>query len=145
MTVDDCVFCSVLRGDIPGERVQEDEHTIAVMDINPFTRGHAVVFPRRHARGLLDVEEEELARSFAAARRLARTARERLGCDGINLLTNTERAAWQSIFHFHVHVIPRYAGDPLRLPIEPRGADPEELKAVAQELRGGLTRRAGGC
>ena len=135
MTVDDCIFCSVLRGDIPGERVQEDDHTVAVMDIMPFTRGHAVVFPRRHARGLLEVDDEDLARTFAAARRLARTARERLGCDGINILANTERAAWQSIFHFHVHVIPRYRGDPLRLPVEPERADPEELRAVADELR----------
>jgi histidine triad (HIT) family protein len=133
---DGCVFCLVLSGDIPSERVQEDEHTLAVMDINPFTRGHAVVFPKRHVRGLYDVDEEELARTFSAARRLALAVRDRLGATGVNLLNNNERAAWQSIFHFHVHVIPRYDGDPMRLPVEPRPADPQTLQAVAQELRG---------
>ncbi len=133
---DDCVFCMVLAGDIPGERVHEDEHAVAVMDINPFSRGHVVVFPRRHARGLYDVEEPELARTFSAARRVATIVRDRLGADGVNLLNNTERAAWQSIFHFHVHVIPRYHGDPLQLPIQPRRARPEDLAEVARELRG---------
>jgi histidine triad (HIT) family protein len=132
-----CIFCSVVAGDIAGERVQEDEHTVAVLDVNPFTRGHAVVIPRRHVRWLYDVDDEELARTFSAARRLALTIRERLGADGVNLLTNTERPAWQSIFHFHVHVIPRYEGDPLRLPIEPRPADPDELRSVGGELRAG--------
>ena len=137
MSDEPCVFCMVLSGDIPSERVQEDEHTLAVMDINPFTRGHAVVFPKRHVRGLYDVEDAELERTMAAARRLALAARDRLGAAGVNLLVNTERAAWQSIFHFHVHVIPRYEGDPMRLPVEPRPADPDELRTVAGELRGG--------
>ncbi len=132
----ECIFCMVLSGDIPAERIREDEHTVAVMDINPFSRGHAVVFPRRHVRGLYDVGEEDLARTFSAARQVAAMVRDRLGADGVNLLANAERAAWQSIFHFHVHVIPRYDGDPLQLPIRPRRAAPEDLAAVAQELRG---------
>ncbi len=131
----DCVFCMVLSGDIPAEAVHEDAHTLAVMDINPFSRGHAVVFPRRHVRGLYEVGDEELARTCSVARRLAIMARDRLGADGVNLLNNTERAAWQSIFHFHLHVIPRYDGDPLQLPIQPRRAQSEELAAVAQRLR----------
>lgn len=132
-----CVFCAVLDGRIPGEWVQEDEHSVAVMDINPFTRGHAVVFPRSHVRGLLDIDDALLAACMAAARRLALTMRERLGSAGVNLLVNTEPAAWQSVFHFHVHVIPRYVGDPLRLPIEPTPAEPSSLRAVADELRAG--------
>jgi histidine triad (HIT) family protein len=132
-----CVFCMVVSGDIPGERVHEDERTLAVTDINPFTRGHAVVFPRAHVRGLYEVDEEVMARTFSVARLVATMARDRLGADGVNLLSNTERAAWQSIFHFHVHVIPRYEGDPLKLPIQPRRAKPEELAEVAQQLRTG--------
>lgn len=133
---DDCVFCSILAGDMPGEVVQEDEHTVAFMDINPWTRGHAVVIPRRHSRNLFDIDDEDLWRTTMAARRLALTMRERLGCDGINLLNAAEPVAWQTIWHFHLHVIPRYVDDPLELPTRPQRAEPEVLAEVARELRG---------
>ena len=131
----DCIFCKIVAGEIPGQKVQEDEHTIAFMDLNPWTRGHALVIPRRHSRNLYDVPEDDLAHTAAAAKRLAVRMRDRLGCDGINLLNSAEPAAWQTIFHFHVHVIPRYADDPLQLPTRPERADPGELEKVAQELR----------
>jgi histidine triad (HIT) family protein len=132
---EECVFCQILAGELPGEAVQEDEHTVALMDINPWTRGHAVVVPRRHSRNLYDIPEEDLARVGAAARRLAERMRDRLGCDGVNLLNSCEAAAWQTIFHFHMHVIPRYEDDPLELPTRPRRADPDDLAAVAERLR----------
>jgi histidine triad (HIT) family protein len=133
---DDCIFCKVLEGEIPAQIVDEDEHTVALLDINPWTRGHAVVIPRRHARDLLEISDGELANVASAAKRLAARMRERLGCDGINLLNSTGQAAWQTIFHFHVHVIPRYEDDPLQLPTRPERADDDELAAVAGELRG---------
>jgi histidine triad (HIT) family protein len=105
------------------------------MDINPWTRGHALVIPRNHSRDLLDVPDEDLARTMAAAKRLAGRMTERLGADGVNLLNACGSAAWQTVFHFHVHVIPRYEDDPLQLPIRPRQADEEELAKVAGELR----------
>ncbi len=135
MASEDCVFCSILAGDMPGEIADEDEHTVAFMDINPWTRGHAVVIPRKHVVNLYEIEEADLARTASAAKRLARRMKERLRCDGVNLLNSTERAAWQSVFHFHIHVIPRYEGDPLQLPTRPRQADPEELASLAAELR----------
>jgi histidine triad (HIT) family protein len=133
---DDCIFCQILAGDLPAEFVDEDEHTVAFMDINPWTRGHAVVIPRRHSRDLYEIGEEDLSLTLAAAKRLSLAARNRLGCDGVNLLNSCGAAAWQTIWHFHVHVIPRYEDDPLELPTRPRQADPEELAAVAAELRG---------
>ncbi len=133
---DDCVFCSILAGDMPGEVIQEDEHTVAFMDINPWTRGHAVVIPRRHSRNLFDIDDEDLGRTTMAARRLALTMRERLDCDGVNLLNAAEPVAWQTIWHFHLHVIPRYADDPLELPTRPERAEPKVLAEVARELRG---------
>ena len=133
---EDCIFCAIASGEGPGEIVQEDERTVAFMDINPWTRGHALVIPREHSRNLYEIGDEELGATMSAAGRLARTMRERLGCDGVNLLNSTEPAAWQTVFHFHVHVIPRYEGDPLRLPAGPQRADPEELGRVAAELRG---------
>jgi histidine triad (HIT) family protein len=133
----DCIFCKIVAGELPAQIVDEDERTIAFMDIAPATRGHALVIPREHARDLLEVSPEDLQATAAAAQRLACRASERLGADGINLLNSCGAAAWQTVFHFHVHVIPRYEDDPLRLPWIPSSGDPEEIAAAAQELNGG--------
>ncbi len=132
----DCIFCKILAGQLPGEVVQEDEHTVAFMDINPWTRGHAVVIPRRHSRNLYEIEDEDLERTVVAAKRLALRMRDRLGCDGVNLLNSCEPAAWQTIFHLHVHVIPRYDDDPLELPWRPSPGNQNEIRATATELVG---------
>jgi histidine triad (HIT) family protein len=131
----DCLFCKIVSGEIPGEMVDQDERTVAFMDINPATRGHALVVPRRHARDLLEIGVEDLEATIVAAQRLARRAHERLGADGVNLLNSCGQAAWQTVYHFHIHVIPRYEGDPLRLPWAPAEGDPEEIAAAAQALR----------
>jgi histidine triad (HIT) family protein len=131
----ECIFCKILAGEIPANVVDEDERTVAFMDIAPATRGHALVIPRAHAEDLLSVSEEDLCAVAGAARRLAARMQERLGADGINLLNSCGRAAWQTVFHFHVHVIPRYDGDPLRLPWVPAEGDRDEIAAAAQELR----------
>jgi histidine triad (HIT) family protein len=133
----DCIFCQIIAGEAPGQKVDEDEHTIAFMDIAPWTRGHLVVIPKRHVADLHEIDPGDFGRVGAAAQRLAARMRERLGCDGINLLNSTGSAAWQTIFHFHLHVIPRYEGDPLELPVRPAKGDPGEIAAVAEELRGG--------
>jgi histidine triad (HIT) family protein len=132
---DDCIFCKILAGELPAEIVQEDEHTVAFMDVNPWTRGHALVIPREHSPDLLEIPDEDLARTGAAAKRLAQRMKERLGCDGVNLLNSCGQAAWQTVFHFHLHVIPRYEDDPLRLPGRPMEVSPEDLAEVAGELR----------
>jgi histidine triad (HIT) family protein len=130
-----CIFCKVITGEIPGEIVDSDDRTVTVMDINPATRGHVVVIPREHTEDLLAVSEADLAATMAAVRRIATRMQETLGPDGFNILNNMGRAAWQSIFHFHVHVIPRYRDDPLRLPWLPEPADPAELASTASEIR----------
>lgn len=132
---EDCIFCKIVAGELPAEVVQEDEHTIAFLDINPWTRGHALVIPRNHARDLLEITDDDLARTTAAAKRLAERMHDKLGADGVNLLNARGPAAWQTVFHFHMHVIPRYEGDPLKLPTRPQEADKGDLAAVAGELR----------
>jgi histidine triad (HIT) family protein len=130
----DCLFCKIVAGEIPAARVREDERTIAFMDINPATRGHLLVVPREHATDLTDVGAEDLAACTAAAQALAIQVKEKLGADGVNLLNSCGRAAWQTVFHFHVHVIPRYANDPLRLPWLPEPGDRDEIAAAAAAL-----------
>jgi histidine triad (HIT) family protein len=132
----DCIFCKIVAGELPSTRVDEDERTIAFMDISPATRGHVLVIPREHARDLLTVSDEDLAACAAMARRVAARQVERLGADGVNLLNSCGQAAWQTVFHFHVHVIPRYEGDPLRLPWVPSPGDSEQIAAAARELTG---------
>ena len=152
---DDCIFCKIVAGELPSETVQEDEHTVAFMDLNPWTRGHALVVPRTHSRNLYEVDDADLGHAAAASRRLALrmrdvlgyaavaakrlalTMRDRLRCDGVNLLNCCEPAAWQTVFHTHIHVIPRYDGDPLQLPVRPHHAEQDELAAVAAQLRTG--------
>jgi histidine triad (HIT) family protein len=132
----DCLFCKIAAGEIPATRVREDERTIAFMDINPATRGHLLVIPREHATDLLEVGADELTACLLAAQELAARVKERLGADGVNLLNSCGRDAWQTVFHFHIHVIPRYAGDPLRLPWVPQPGDRDEIASAAAALAG---------
>jgi histidine triad (HIT) family protein len=135
MSDPDCLFCKIIAGEIPGQIVAEDERTVAFMDINPATRGHALVVPRRHAVNVLEIEADDLTATILAAQRLARRVTERLGADGVNLINSCGSAAWQTVFHLHIHVIPRYEGDPLKLPWVPAAGDPDEIAAAAGELR----------
>ena len=135
MSDPDCLFCKIIAGEIPGQIIAEDDHTVAFMDINPATRGHALVVPRRHAANVLEIEPDDLAATMIAAQRLAKRVTERLGAAGVNLINSCGAVAWQTVFHLHVHVIPRYEGDPLKLPWVPAPGDPDEIAAAAQELR----------
>ncbi len=132
---DDCLFCGIVAGDVPGQVVDSDEHTVAFLDINPATRGHALVVPRDHSRDLLEISDEDLSHTMLAGRRLAQRMKEVLKPDGFNVLNSCGSAAWQTIFHFHIHVIPRYEDDPLKLPWSPESGEAEEIAAVAEELR----------
>jgi histidine triad (HIT) family protein len=135
MSDPDCLFCKIVAGQLPAQMVDEDERTVAFMDINPATRGHLLVVPREHATNLLSVSPEDLTATILAAQRLARRVSERLGADGVNLINSCGSVAWQTVFHLHVHVIPRYANDPLQLPWTPAPGDPDQIAAVAGELR----------
>jgi histidine triad (HIT) family protein len=133
---DDCIFCAIASGDGPAEIIDSDEHTVAFMDINPATRGHSLVIPRTHSTNLMEISDEDLERTTLAARRLARKIDAALQPAGFNVINACGAAAWQTVFHFHLHVIPRYEDDPLKLPWIPRGGDPEQIRAVAEEIRG---------
>ena len=135
MSDPDCLFCKIIAGELPSQRIAEDERTVSFMDINPATRGHALVIPKAHAVNLLEIEPDDLAAVALAAQQLAKRVPERLGADGVNLLNSCGAAAWQTVFHLHVHVIPRYADDPLRLPWTPAPGDADEIAGVASALR----------
>jgi histidine triad (HIT) family protein len=130
-----CLFCGIVEGSVPSEMIDSDERTVSFMDINPATPGHALVVPRAHSTDLMEIEPEDLAATMDAAQRLAKRMEEVLEPDGFNVLNACRAAAWQSVFHFHLHVIPRYDDDPLELPWVPTGGAGDEIAAVAGKLR----------
>jgi histidine triad (HIT) family protein len=134
---DDCVFCQIVAGDFPATIVHSDDRTMAFMDINPSARGHVLIVPRTHSTDLHDIDPEDLVACMRTAKAVGSTAVEALGADGVNVLQNTGRAAGQAVFHFHIHVIPRYGGDGLRSLLSPRPGDPQDIAAAAAAIRGG--------
>lgn len=130
----DCIFCKIVAGEIPSSRVHEDDRTVAFMDVNPGTRGHLLVVPKEHAADLHEISDDDLAAVARTARDMAARAMDRLGAEGVNVIQNNGRAAWQSVFHYHVHVLPRYADDSIELPWTPGPGDEHEIAAAAREL-----------
>jgi histidine triad (HIT) family protein len=131
---DDCIFCAIAAGEAPATIVAEDERTVAFMDISPATDGHLLVIPRAHYEDVLVIDDADLDATMHAARAMARRVKDRLGADGVNLLNSCGRVAWQTVFHFHVHVIPRYDDDPLKLPWVPEQGDMDAIKRTAEKL-----------
>lgn len=134
----ECLFCRIIAGELPSTTIHEDELTVAFMDINPASRGHCLVVPRRHSADLLAIAPDDLAACGRTAQLLAGRATEKLGADGVNLLNCCGADAWQTVFHFHVHVIPRYRDQPdkdrLQLPWIPEAGDAQEIAAAAADL-----------
>jgi histidine triad (HIT) family protein len=133
---DDCLFCGIVAGSIPSETIDSDERTVAFMDINPATPGHALVVPRAHSADLMEIGDADLTAVILASQRLAKRMKNVLDADGINLINACGAAAWQTVFHFHIHVVPRYVDDPLKLPWIPEPGDSDEIAATAARLRG---------
>jgi histidine triad (HIT) family protein len=133
---DDCIFCAIAKGEGPATIVASDDRTVAFMDIMPATRGHLLVIPRAHYRDLLTVDPDDLAACATMAKAMAQRVKDVLDADGVNLLNSCGPAAWQTVFHFHIHVIPRYADDPLELPWIPTRGDMDEIQRTGALLAG---------
>ncbi|HEY3556401.1 MAG TPA: HIT domain-containing protein [Kribbella sp.] len=131
---ENCIFCGIVAGDIPSTQVAADDRAIAFMDINPATRGHLLVIPRVHSTDLREAAPEDLIGATLLARSLVSRVIDRLDADGANLLSCIGADAWQSVFHTHLHVIPRYKNDPLQLPWHPTPGDLDEINATAGKL-----------
>jgi histidine triad (HIT) family protein len=134
--VADCIFCAIVDGRAPATTVDEDANTVAFMDINPWRWGHALVVPRRHYENLLEIDPEDLTKTFSAAQRLALRMKERLGVERVVLWNSCGEAAGQVVMHFHVHVIPADSDDPARPPRSDVAAD-KEIALAAATLRSG--------
>jgi histidine triad (HIT) family protein len=129
-----CVFCAIVGGRAPAHRLLEDEHTVSFLNIAPATLGHALVVPRRHADDLWELEDDEHAQVARAAGRVARLLRAALEPAGVNLVHATGAAAWQSVFHFHLHVVPRYRADELQVMWQATPVADTDLAAVRARI-----------
>jgi histidine triad (HIT) family protein len=109
--MNNCIFCKIIAGDIPAATVYEDDMFKAIMDISPAAKGHVIILPKKHYANLFELEEETAARVIPVAKKIAAAIMDELSCDGINLLQNNGEAAGQTVFHFHMHLIPRYEKD----------------------------------
>ena len=133
----DCLFCKIVAGEIPSFKLYEDDLTYAFMDISPASDGHLLVVPKNHAKDILEIEADDLAAVALTGQKMAQRVTDLLGADGVNLLNNRGQHAWQTVFHFHLHVIPRYADkerDKLSLPWIPTPGDMDAIKATYEKL-----------
>ncbi len=133
----DCIFCKIANGEIPSKTLYEDEMFRVILDLNPATRGHALILPKAHAADLYGLPEETASKILVLAKELAVSMRDRLHCDGLNLVQNNGEAAGQTVPHFHLHMIPRYVGDGQTLGWAPGEATQEDL----EEVRAVMTRQ----
>lgn len=131
---DDCIFCKIIRGEIPYFEVLEDADVLAFMDVNPIAPGHVLVIPKHHSKDILETPPEWIGKAFAGAGRAARAVQKTLAPDGINILQANGPGAKQSVFHFHVHVIPRGMDDGLTMNWELAPGDMDEIGKLAEQI-----------
>jgi histidine triad (HIT) family protein len=134
----DCVFCKIRDGELPSMRVYEDERTMAIMDINPLTSGHCLVIAKAHAPTLYDADPEDLRAAITAAQRVAVALREAVKPDGLNMLQANGAAAFQSVPHYHLHLIPRWRDDDKGFDWPERPGDRAQIQAIGERLREAL-------
>jgi len=130
-----CKFCRIVKGLEPSWTVYEDELVMAFLDINPASRGHTLIIPKKHYENIYDISEKELKRVIVIAKRLAGVYREALGASGVNILHASGRDAQQDVFHFHIHLVPRYKNDELNLWYRTQPISKAELSQITQKIR----------
>lgn len=140
MKQDNCIFCKIANGEIPSRTVYEDEDFRAILDLGPATKGHTLILPKDHAANLMELPEETAKKVLPLAGKIAAMLKDRLGCDGINLVQNNGEIAGQTVMHFHLHVIPRYVNDGQNILWKPTSPSAEELDEVLKEIGGAYGR-----
>lgn len=135
MVDESCIFCKIANGQIPSSTVYEDEDFRVILDLGPATRGHALILPKNHFKDVCGLDEKTAAKILPLAGRIGSAMKKSLGCAGFNLVQNNGEAAGQTVFHFHMHVIPRYEGGPSIVAWTPGEAAPEELADTAEKIR----------
>ena len=139
MKDDNCIFCKLANGDIPTNSIYEDEDFKVILDNSPATKGHALILPKQHYANMLEIDDDILGKAAKLAKKVITHEKNVLGCDGYNVLQNNGEASGQTVFHLHVHVIPRFEGDTDHINIGWKpGETPADLQAIAEEIKANL-------
>lgn len=136
MEVDNCIFCKIANGEIPSKTLYEDDKFRVILDLGPATKGHALILPKEHYANLYELPEELAGEVMKLAKKMVAQMTDRLGCEGFNLIQNNGDLAGQTVFHFHMHMIPRYQADGQKIGWKPLEVSQEELEQVKNEIVG---------
>ena len=134
--MENCIFCRIANGEIPAATLYEDENFRVILDLGPASKGHALILPKSHAANIYELSDEMAAKAMILAKKMATAMTAALKCDGFNIVQNNGEGAGQTVFHFHMHLIPRYKGDQVGItwkPGELSDADKEEILLKVKE------------
>jgi histidine triad (HIT) family protein len=135
---DSCIFCKIANGVIPSETIYEDDTFRAILDLGPASRGHALILPKQHYKDICELDEETAKKVLPLAAKIGNAMKNSLGCAGFNVVQNNGKEAGQTVFHFHVHLIPRYEDGPVMVSWVQSEANPEELTQTGAAIRSAL-------
>ena len=132
--MNDCIFCKIAKGEIPSATVYEDDDFRVIMDISPASEGHMIILPKEHAAHVYELSDEIASKIYVLAKKLATALKDELDCDGINILQNNGEAAGQTVFHLHMHIIPRYYSDDISIRWNQGKSDADSLAELAKSI-----------
>ncbi|MDO5136740.1 MAG: HIT family protein [Eubacteriales bacterium] len=134
--MENCIFCKIANGEIPSATLYEDEDFRVILDLNPVSRGHALILPKAHAKNIYELPEELAGKAMVTAKKMAERMTKALGCEGFNILQNNGELAGQTVFHFHMHLIPRYKGDHVGLTWNGSSLQEADKEEILRKING---------
>ena len=136
----DCIFCKIANGEIPSSTIYEDDLFRVILDLSPATKGHALILPKKHMANIFEMDEETAEKVFVLASRIAKAMKEALNCDGLNIVQNNGEIAGQTVFHFHMHIIPSYNDDGQQINWVPKTSEAAERDMIAEQIKNALNK-----
>ena len=130
-----CIFCKIANREIPSSTIYEDEFFRVILDLSPATKGHALILPKQHMANIFEMDDTTAEKVFVLAKRIAKAMKSALNCDGLNIVQNNGEVAGQTVFHFHMHIIPRYDNDGQHITWIPGTSEADEREAIAAQIK----------
>lgn len=134
MKDDNCIFCKIANGEIPSKTIYEDDDFRVILDLGPATKGHALILPKEHCKNLYDIPDETAGKVLVLAKKMIHKMTEKLGCEGFNIVQNNGDLAGQTVYHFHLHLIPRYHADGQTILWKPQEMSQDELEEIKNTI-----------
>lgn len=135
-----CIFCKIANGEIPSYTMYEDDDFRVILDINPASKGHSLLIPKEHYKNIFELDDNTASKALVVAKKVSTALKNELNCDGFNILQNNEEMAGQTVFHFHMHLIPRYIGDTVKFTTTTGKVDEEFANELVKNINGKLNK-----